>query len=262
MLFYRVLFGVVEIAHVNGTSYLSGGRKPAYDIAIVPGRPGLHHLAFEVADGDDLQRAHTRLQAAGVAVRQLDDGQDHGIAAGIGFVLPSGHAFELVALADPAVFDGTPRVAAKHFAGAGPIELEHASIECNNVGETAEFLQAQLDFRTTEYSRPAGGPWFLAFLRSTELHHDLGLFRHDRWDGPGFNHVGFAVPSILEIARVADIASAHGWRLQHSPGRHLVGDNIFAYLLDPSGNRVEVGTPMIRVAPLRADPSIRRERRQ
>ena len=51
-----------------------------------------------------------------------------------------------------------------------------------------------------------------------------------------FNHLGLAVPSIVEIARVADLACANGWKLQCSPGRHLVGDNIFVSVLEVSGS--------------------------
>jgi catechol 2,3-dioxygenase len=245
--FYRELFGITEVASAEGASYLSGGKKPGYDIAVVDGEPGMHHLAFEVATLDDLREARERLTGAGVTVGELDVIGDHGIRAGIRFALPAGHAMELVVLEEPAVFRGTPKIGTEHFIGAGPVDLEHCSIDCNDVEATATFLVETLDFFNTEYSQPAGGPWFLAFLRTNELHHDLGAFRHESWDGPGFNHVGFAVPSIVEIARVADLACANGWKLQCSPGRHLVGDNIFVYLCDPSGNRVEVGTPMAKI---------------
>jgi catechol 2,3-dioxygenase len=247
--FYRVLFGVVEVARRDGTLYLSGGKSPGYDVAVAPGEPGLHAFAFELAGADDLAEAERRLERAGTAVRRLDAASDHGLADGIEVVLPSGHAMQLVVLAEPAIFRGNPTVDPRHLEGAGPVDLEHLTIDANDVEELTAFLVEHLDFRVTEYSSPPGGPWFLAFLRATELHHDLGVFRHAEWDGPGFNHVGFTVPSLVEIGRVADIACAHGWRLQCSPGRHLVGNNLFIYLTDPSGNRVEVGTPMVDIAP-------------
>ena len=245
--FYRVLVGVAEVATADGATFLSGGKKPGYDVVIVPGAPGLHSFAFEVPGREDLTEATTRLERAGVPVAALDPARDHGVAAGIDFVLPSGHAMQLVVLSEPALFRGTPRVEGRHFEGAGPVDLEHVSIDTDDVETLVAFLVGTLGFLNTEYSSPPGGPWFLAFLRTRELHHDLGVFRHVEWPGPGFNHVGFVVPSIVEIARVADIASANGWKLQCSPGRHLAGDNIFIYLADPSGNRVEVGTAMTKV---------------
>jgi catechol 2,3-dioxygenase len=245
--FYRELLGVIEVARRGETVFLAGGKKPAYDVALVPGQPGLHHIAFEVAGPEDLVEARDRLEGAGVEVEALDVSEDPGIADGISFVIPSGHAFELVLLAEPKVFSGTPSVGHQHFVGAGPVDLEHVSVDCNDVELAVAFLRDTVGFLVTEYSVPPEGPWFFAFLRTNELHHDLGMFRHNQWDGPGFNHVGFAVPSIVEIARVADIACALGWKLQCSPGRHLVGDNIFVYIVDPSGNRVEVGTPMAKI---------------
>lgn len=245
--FYAVLLGVVEVGRQGTTTYLSGGKKPGYDLAIASGPAGLHSFAFEVEGARELSEATDRLERAGVPVARLDGAADHGITQGIEFVLPSGHAMQLVVLSAPEVFAGTPTVDSRHFAGVGPVDLEHLSIDANDVEELATFLVERLGFRISDYSFPPGGPWFLAFLRTNTLHHDLGLFRHSQWSGPGFNHIGFAVPSIMEIARVADLAAAHGWKLQCSPGRHLVGDNIFAYLTDPSGNRVEVGTPMTQV---------------
>lgn len=246
--FYRELLGIAEV-HRNGESvFISGGKAPAYDLVVADGPAGLHHLAFEVDGMEDLEQARQRLEADGVAVTDVDVEADFGIAAGIRFALPAGHAFELVVLSEPEVFRGNPSVRPENYAGAGPVDLEHASIDCNDVEESALFLQRNLDFFNTEYSQPAaGGKWFFAFMRTNELHHDLGMFNHDHWEGPGFNHVGFVVPSIVEIARVADLACARGWKLQCSPGRHLVGNNIFVYLTDPSGNRVEVGTAMAKI---------------
>jgi len=245
--FYRELLGVVEVGRAGETTFLSGGMKPAYDVALVPGPAGLHHIAFEVPGPDDLAHARDRLAAVDVAVDELDVGLDHGIDEGIAFVLPSGHAFELVVLSEPEVFRGTPSVGSQHFVGAGPTSLEHVSVDCNDVETAARFLEDNLGFLNTEYSQPASGPWFFAFMRTNELHHDLGMFRHGEWDGPGLNHIAFVVPSIVEIARVADLACALGWKLQCSPGRHLVGDNMFIYIVDPSGNRVEVNTPLTKI---------------
>jgi catechol 2,3-dioxygenase len=154
---------------------------------------------------------------------------------------------ELVVPAEPGVFRGTPTVAARHARGAGPVALEHLTIDCPDVEAAGRFLIDQLGFRATEVSAPPSGGWFLAFVRTRDLHHDLGLFGNWAFDGPGFNHVGFTVPGAAELVRAADAAYRLGHPLQYGIGRHLVGDNLFAYLLDPAGNRVEIGTPMTTV---------------
>lgn len=85
--------------------------------------------------------------------------------------------------------------------------------------------------------------------RCRDLHHDLGMFHDPEWSGPGLNHLAFAVPSVGDLVRAADIAFGLGRKLQCSPGRHLVGDNVFIYLADPEGNRVEIATPLVRIDP-------------
>jgi catechol 2,3-dioxygenase len=246
--FYRELLGVVEVGRNDSTVFLSGGRKATYDLAIGPWPSGLHHIAFELDRLDDLGPLSRRLRTEGVDVDEIDPSEEHGIAAGVRFGLPSGHLTELVVASDSRVFPGTPAVARRHFVGVGPTALEHVTLNVDDVEETASFLVETLDFRSTEYSRRAGEGWFFAFMRVRELHHDLGLFRNGPGErGPKLNHYAFVVPSVNELVRVADLARTFGRFLQCSPGRHLVGDNIFVYLLDPWGNRIEVSTPLVRV---------------
>jgi catechol 2,3-dioxygenase len=246
--FYRELLGVVQVGESDTTVYLAGGRKPSYDIAIGPWDPGLHHIAFEVGSEADLEQAGDRLRAAGADVEEIDPSGEHGVESGIRFVLPSGHLTELVVVSGPRVFPGTPVLDRRHFVGVGPTALEHVTVNLDDVAETAAFLVDTLDFRVTEYSRGAGDDWYLAFTRARELHHDLGLFRNAPGDsGPKLNHYGFVVQSVGELVRAADIARGLGVFLQCSPGRHLVGDNVFLYIADPAGNRVEIATPLVRV---------------
>jgi len=246
--FYGELLGVVQVGQSDTTVYLAGGRKPSYDIAIGPWDPGLHHIAFEVGSEADLERAEARLRAAGAYVEEIDPADEHGVESGIRFILPSGHLMELVVVSGSRVFPGTPMLDRRHFVGVGPTALEHVSLNLDDVADTASFLGETLDFRVTEYSRGAGQDWYLAFTRARELHHDLGLFRNGPGDsGPKLNHYGFVVQSVGDLVRAADIARGLGVFLQCSPGRHLIGDNIFVYIADPAGNRVEIATPLARV---------------
>lgn len=246
--FYRELLGVVQVAESDTTVYLAGGRKPSYDVAIGRWAPGLHHVAFEVGSEADLEEAEGRLRAANTHVEEIDPAQDYGVEAGIRFVLPSGHLTELVVVSGSRVFPGTPVLDRRHFVGVGPTALEHVTLNLDDVEETASFLAETLDFRVTEYSRGAGDDWYLAFTRARELHHDLGLFRNGPNDsGPKLNHYAFVVEQVGELVRAADIARGLGMFLQCSPGRHLIGDNIFLYIADPAGNRVEIATPLTRV---------------
>lgn len=246
--FYRELLGVAEIARARETRFLSGGTTAGYDLALGPWERGLHHFAFQVAGESDLEEARARLDAAGCAVSELDPAAEHGVRQGIGFVLPSGHVMQLVVLEDPFVFQPTPELDAAHRFGVAPAPLEHITLNVDDVEQTARFLVDTLDFRLTEIARPQGRAWFNAFLRCRDIHHDLGLFHNHHGDsGPGLDHYGFAVPSVQELVRAADIVRSRGGFLECSPGRHLAGDNVFIYVGDPAGNRVELATALAAI---------------
>jgi catechol 2,3-dioxygenase len=245
--FYEELLGVTEVSRHESTVFLSSGRSSSYDLAIGPGPVGMNHFAFEVAGEEALRGLRAGMANAGVEVEDLDLEHDHGIAAGCALVLPSGHRMELVVPERPEVFRGTPTVGLRNAKGAGPVALEHLTIDCPDVEAVGRFLIDRLGFRATEVSAPPSGGWFLAFMRTRDLHHDLGLFSNWAFDGPGFNHVGFTVAGDGDLVRAADAAYRLGHALHYPIGRHLVGDNVFIYLLDPAGNRVEIGTPLTGV---------------
>ena len=245
--FYAELLGLIEVARRESTVFMSSGRSSSYDLAIGPGPAGMDHFAFEVSGTEALGELQAGLADAGVKVEDLDLDHEPGIGRGCALVLPSGHRMELVVPERPGVFSGTPTVDPGNAKGAGPVALEHLTIDCPEVETVGRFLIERLGFRATEVSAPPSGGWFLAFMRTRDLHHDLGLFSNWAFDGPGFNHVGFTVAGAGDLVRAADAAYRLGHALHYPIGRHLVGDNVFVYLLDPAGNRVEIGTPLTGV---------------
>ncbi|MBS1882503.1 MAG: VOC family protein [Actinobacteria bacterium] len=246
--FYGHLFGVVEVGRRGDTTYLSGGTKGAFDLSFGPGEAGVDHFAFAVTGAEALEQAGARLAAAGVAVSEDAASEEPGIERSIGFALPSGHAVELVVESDPQVFRPTASIPTRHHQGAGPVPLEHVTLNCGDVALTAEFLIEVLGLRLSESIRPDGSAWFNAFLRAGHRHHDVAFFAEEE-DVPGLNHLCFAVPAVEDLVRVADLAAGMGIVLDCSMGRHVNGNNVFIYFKDPDGNRVEVNTDMAEIDP-------------
>lgn len=247
--FYEELFGLVEVERRDGFAFLSTGRGFGCDVVLGPWPAGLDHFAFAVADEHSLEEARARLAEAGVDVQPLDTAQEHGLADGIRFALPSGHAMELVLPAATEVYEPRPLIDHRHHRGIGPVFLEHITMTCGDVEATAAFLTETLGFRLSETVQPQPGEWFNAFLRCRDRHHDLALFDSPDGDVPGLNHFCFAVPSVDHIVRVADLLVGHGTPLDSSIGRHISGNNVFVYFKDPSGNRLEVNTDMAEIDP-------------
>lgn len=246
--FYREVFGLVEVARKGDLVFLSGGRKWGYDVVLGPWPAGMRHFTFQVERPDEIPALGAALEAKGYRTEAIDPASDFEVLAGFRLILPSGHLMEIVAIAPGRIWDSVPLIPREHFGGGGPLCIEHVSIDCENVEELVRFCVDNLGFRISEYSRMADGKWFLSFLHCQTQHHDLGVFSPSPgWSGPALNHFAFVVPSVNEIVRVADAARFSGFVLECSPGRHILGDNIFIYVRDPSGNRVEIATPLSRV---------------
>jgi catechol 2,3-dioxygenase len=86
-----------------------------------------------------------------------------------------------------------------------------------------------------------------AFVSSTPMSHDLGLVL-DAVDRTGklsgvrgrANHVAFWVDSREDVLRTADLYREAGLEIEYGPGKHGVGENLFLYVREPGGMRVEL----------------------
>lgn len=79
------------------------------------------------------------------------------------------------------------------------------------------------------------------------MSHDLGLIR-DAVDRIGklsglrgrINHVAFWVDSCQDVLRAADLYRDAGLDIEYGPGRHGMGENLFLYVREPGGLRIEL----------------------
>jgi catechol 2,3-dioxygenase len=258
--FLEELFGLAEVERRGELRFLSTGMGCGYDLVLGPWPPGMDHFALELADQASLEEARARLEGAGVELRALDLASEHAVADGVRVVLPSGHLMELVVPEEAEVYRPRPLIDERHHRGIGPVLLEHVTMTCGDVQRTAEFLTELLGLRLSETVQPEPGEWFNAFLRCRDRHHDVAFFDSPDGDVPGLNHFCFAVPSVHEIVRAADLLAARGMQLDSSMGRHISGNNVFIYFKDPSGNRIEVNTDMALIDPS-APPRVMTESR-
>jgi catechol 2,3-dioxygenase len=243
--FYADVFGLAVADEGPERRFLAGGRSRTFELALSEGETGLDHLAFSVRGPGALDEARRRLSDAGVETTGTEP--EPGIAAGLAFALPTGHAMELVVEADPVAFLLPAQAAAHHHRGAGPVPIEHVTLHAYDIRANAELLVEHLGFRISESIRPPGAPrWRNTFLRAGQMHHDLGMIPTDE-DRPGLHHFCFEVPSVAELVKMSDALASRGIALDASVGRHVSGSNVFLYFKDPFGTRVEVNAEMARV---------------
>lgn len=239
--FYRVLYGLTE-SHAAGDSvFLSGGIYGSFDLQLIAGDgPRMDHFAFSVASAADIVEARERLGAAGVAVADADLALEPGIAEGIDFELPCGLRMQLVLESDPVQYTFGRTHGLDHLTGIGPVPLDHVNFTSHALKEDVDFLVEHLDFTFTDALRPTPDKWLLGFTRCGERHHDIAFSGVGPERQPALHHLAWEVSSFDAIVRACDLVAEMGLELDCSPGRHMLGGQLYVYYRDPAGNRNEL----------------------
>jgi len=186
---------------------------------------GLHHIAFEVASDEELDRSMKILRDYGV---RIDLGPDRDVEPGIGRLLqfrdPEGNTIELVS--DVKSVDGP--------CGSGtgqPLSLNHVIVYAGNLAKQQDFFVQVLGMRVTDTV-----PGLMTFLRCNANHHSFGFIALPR---RGLQHAAFDVANRADlvevIVRLGDMAT----RRVDGPGRHGPGNMLFTYFEDPEKNLLE-----------------------
>jgi len=79
-------------------------------------------------------------------------------------------------------------------------------------------------------------------------HHSFAVFRTPK---KGIDHHSYEVGDWMLIRDWADYLASKGIKLFWGPGRHGPGNNLFIFVLDPDGNRVELSAELEMVDPER-----------
>lgn len=239
--FYTDVMGLVELDRTDNAVYLGCGYDDHFDLAVVPGDGGVDHVAVRVDDPTQFGTMADRLADADVSVGRTD-GVDPGEVETLRFPLPSGVEIELVRMDDAAyLHPAYPRGGANP--GSGPLDLDHANLASTRVEADATFLRDALGFDLSDV-RHSGETWVQAFTRLGDHHHDVALTSDDDPDNT-LHHLAWHVSSIEGIKDLADRLAATEPSLEMGAiGRHQAGGCIFAYFLEPGGNRFELCTEM------------------
>lgn len=84
------------------------------------------------------------------------------------------------------------------------------------------------------------------WMRPNPIHHSLAFARGS---GTGIQHLAVELPDANALIAAVDALVAAGERVEFGPGRHIVGGNLFAYVLDRTGIRWELCAELERWDP-------------
>jgi hypothetical protein len=117
-----------------------------------------------------------------------------------------------------------------------PNRLGHAVffVPASKAEETVAFYLDRLQFRSTD-----NVPGFGHFMRcaGSSDHHNLFLLHNS--EKAGFNHAAFEVQNFDEVIVGGKFMQGHGWKQATTPGRHILGSNLFWYFESPCGGNTE-----------------------
>lgn len=185
---------------------------------------GMRSFALEVADPDEMAAVVARLQAAGTALSQNDDGS-------ISFRDPDDHQLELHGRIDRCGEGGGDP-------GRKPVRLHHVTVSTADVPSLAGFYVETLGFAISDRM----GDQFM-WLRCNREHHTVAIVEGEPG---GLDHYCFEIASWDDLKTWCDQLATRGVEIAWGPGRHGPGNNIFIMFDDPAGFHIELSCEMER----------------
>ncbi|MDQ6911042.1 MAG: VOC family protein [Actinomycetota bacterium] len=230
---YERVLGLAPRGRKSGSAFLACGGRQGYDIELREGS-GLLNVGYRVR-GDELDGVRESLTRAGASPRAIQDG--------IGVTMANGIEVRLERAGGE---DAYGHATEWDSAGAGsPRQLDHVTVAATDLPTMVKVATEGLGLQVSDIQRYNGrdvGLW----LRAGERHHDFAVVSHRK---DGLHHLAYQVVDAADLVRLADRIVRLGHRSEYGIGRHGPGSNLFLYVRDPSGNRVELCCDMAVVPP-------------
>jgi catechol-2,3-dioxygenase len=243
--FYTARWGLEPIDEHGREVYLRAEGPDHHVLMLHDGaEAGLDHVAFEVAQADDIERAADVLSGQGIEiVTPPTQDLEPGVKRAIRFKDPEGNVVELVAGVDRVTDPYGPR-------DVKPQALNHVVLYTGDRPKMEAFYGQTLGFKLSDTLAD-----FMTFWRCNANHHSIAFITVP--GQRGMNHAAFELKDWQELMRGVFFLGEHGVRRQWGPGRHLAGNNLFSYYYDPEGNVVEYTTEVEQITNADYVPPVR-----
>lgn len=193
----------------------------------------LSYAAFAVDDEQQLAALRSRLSAAGLPFRDVDSPDFTGSS---------------VLVADPdentLLFGIEGPRAAQRINDEIVARLQHVVYASRDVPPMLHFYCGIVGFAPSDYVLDESGDLTSAFLRCSEEHHTLAVFRAP---ANRLDHFCYDVDDWGRIRDWGDRFAKRHITIRWGPGRHGPGNNLFLFVNDPDGNWVELSAELDRV---------------
>lgn len=206
---------------------------------------------WEVRDRAGLDRVKQTLDAAGVAYKQLSQGEadDRRVEEVLTFDDPAGNTLEVF---HGAVLDHSPVITpfGARFV-TGDQGMGHVVLPALDANGLFEFYTGTLGFLSRgSYRVPLPkefGPIRIRFLGVNERHHSLAIAPAMTLRDPGLIHMMVEVDSLDAVGQALDRVAAEGFQLSSTLGRHTNDKMVSFYVRAPGDWDIEFGTGGLRI---------------
>ncbi len=202
-------------------------------------------VGWEVADYLALGRVRTRIEEAGVEVRDLTDEERalRRVEAGIAFTAPGNTPVEVVY---GSALDHAPLRTpyGKRFI-TGELGLGHVVVPVEDLDAAYRFHSEVLDFRprgSFNLPMPPGVPEMrIRFMSPNARHHSLAIMPTPDIKAPALVHIMVECETLDEVGQALDRVMSAGYHLSSTLGRHTNDKMVSFYVRTPGGWDLEVG---------------------
>ena len=119
--------------------------------------------------------------------------------------------------------------------------LQHITFTSSNLVNFVDFYVNKLGFRMSDKVVNSEGKITTCFLRSNQEHHTVACFLSNK---SGLDHYSFEAGTWERIKTWCDHFSKQNIQLIWGPGRHGPGNNLFAFIEDLDGNKIEISAEL------------------
>lgn len=236
--FYRDTWGLTEVDKDGGVSFLAAEGSPEQYVVRVreDSQKRIDLVAFGAESAEHVDELALQLGRDGVRLVSEPGSMDTpGGGYGFRFFDVDGRCIEVSA-------DVEIRQHRKiEEREAIPVKLSHVVINSPDPARTKAFYEKHLSFALSDTLVSPHMGDLMYFMRCNPRHHSFAIAR-----GPhvSLHHASFEMRGIEEWLRGTGRVLRNGHTMVWGPGRHLAGDNTFAYFLDPHGNTMEYTTEL------------------
>lgn len=244
--FFTDILGM-EVAFSEGASVFLRAYEDPYRYSLQlteSSTAGPGTTTFRTFSRQALERRADALDRAGLGLGWTN--QAFGRGRSFRFQSPDGHKMELVWEVEPVQFREATKTLLLNRPSRRPLKgvpvrrLDHINFLAKNISANVEAMIDLLGFRLTEQVLGKDESMKAAWLRVTNLTHEVAFMIDAAGARGRLHHLAFWYGSPTYLMDVADICLDAGITVDAGPGKHGPSQAHYLYVWEPGGNRIEL----------------------